>query len=623
VPRLKKYESEHEGVPTQDLWTDISKIHNQSSELVGYATQKPEALLDRIIRSSSDEGSIVADFFCGSGTTVAVAEKLGRRWIGADLGRFAIHTTRKRLIGVQRQLKGEGKNYRAFEILNLGKYERQHYIGVNPNLREAEQQKQLAEKEAAFVDLILRAYRAEKTEGFTTFHGKKAGRLVSASAFYLALWPAFTLLGRLGIPRVHRLGVLALWLASPLYLFWSRTFMIESLGLTLALAWLAILARWLASGRPADAVLATLFGALGALVKVTTFAGFLPAGGLLVLGRVVGLAPPISVPRWAGWRAAVGLLATFGGPVAVAAAWIRFADATKALNPLAAGFITSEALSSWHYGTWAQKLDPRMWRFLILDRAGVEIVGLPAMLAVAVLAPILARRRQALALACGGLFLAVPAVFTNLHAVHNYYAYANGVFLLGAVGAGIVGLLEVGRWRRGLGFAILGLAIVAELMTYSRTYLFAQARNDRSQDPLVQAIQTRTAPDDAVIVYGLGWSSELPYYARRRALMDMEDRPLDRPPISVSLENLAQEGRSLGALVVCGASRDRPELVRAAVERFDLDPEAAFADPRCSVYARALGSGGTGRGPPPGGPARQALGLGAPALGRGDITKSR
>ena len=108
-----------------------------------------------------------------------MAEKLGRKWIAADLGKFAIHTTRKRMIGVQRQLKAEGKGYRAFEILNLGKYERQHYIGINPNLREAEQNKQLEKKEAAFVDLILRAYRAERIEGFPTFHGKKAGRMVS------------------------------------------------------------------------------------------------------------------------------------------------------------------------------------------------------------------------------------------------------------------------------------------------------------------------------------------------------------------------------------------------------------------------------------------------------------
>ena len=133
----------------------------------------------------------MADFFCGSGTTTAVTEKLGRKWIVADLGKFAIHTTRKRMIGVQRQLKAEGKNYRAFEILNLGKYERQHYIGVNPNLREVEQQKQLEQKEAAFADLILRAYRAEKTEGFVTFHGKKAGRLVAVGPVNLPVTRLF------------------------------------------------------------------------------------------------------------------------------------------------------------------------------------------------------------------------------------------------------------------------------------------------------------------------------------------------------------------------------------------------------------------------------------------------
>jgi DNA modification methylase len=177
--RYKIYLDDIEGVLIDTIWTDIPPVNSQAIQDTGYATQKPEALLERIIKASSNEGDLVADFFCGSGTTAAVAEKLGRKWIVSDLGKFAIHTTRKRMIGVQRQLKEEGKDYRAFEILNLGKYERQHYIGVNLNLREAEQQKQLQEKEAAFVDLILRAYRAEKTDGFTTFHGKKAGRLVA------------------------------------------------------------------------------------------------------------------------------------------------------------------------------------------------------------------------------------------------------------------------------------------------------------------------------------------------------------------------------------------------------------------------------------------------------------
>jgi site-specific DNA-methyltransferase (adenine-specific)/adenine-specific DNA-methyltransferase len=73
-------------------------------------------MLERVIRASSNEGDLVADFFCGSGTTAAVAKKLGRKWIATDLGKFGVHTTRKRLIGVQRELKAESKPFRAFEV---------------------------------------------------------------------------------------------------------------------------------------------------------------------------------------------------------------------------------------------------------------------------------------------------------------------------------------------------------------------------------------------------------------------------------------------------------------------------------------------------------------------------
>jgi DNA modification methylase len=165
----------------RDVWEDIKVIGTESGqdERLAYPTQKPEGLLERIISASTNEGDLVADFFCGSGTTASVAEKMGRKWIASDLGKFAIHTTRKRLISVQRQLKSEGRDFRAFEILNLGKYERQHYIGVNENLREEDQQKQLEVREKEFIALILRAYRAEKADGFKTFQGKKAGRLVA------------------------------------------------------------------------------------------------------------------------------------------------------------------------------------------------------------------------------------------------------------------------------------------------------------------------------------------------------------------------------------------------------------------------------------------------------------
>ena len=189
----KRYLDESRGVPLQDIWEDIKMIRgiHGSSEGLGYPTQKPGQLLERVINLSSNEGDLVADFFGGSGTMAAVAEKLGRKWICADLGKFAIHTTRKRMIGVQRQLKADGKTYRAFEILNLGKYERQHFVGINPSLREEEQQQQLAAKEAAFLDLILKAYRAEKLEQFAAFHGKKAGRLVAVGPVNLPVTRLF------------------------------------------------------------------------------------------------------------------------------------------------------------------------------------------------------------------------------------------------------------------------------------------------------------------------------------------------------------------------------------------------------------------------------------------------
>ncbi len=210
-PKQKMYLDEAEGKPLQDIWTDINVIAGQATELLGYPTQKPEKLLQRIIKTASNEGDVVADFFVGSGTTAAVAEKLGRKWICTDLGKFAIHTTRKRMIGVQRGLKTAGKDYRAFEILNLGKYERQHFVGVNPNLREEEKQRQLAKKESNFVELILRAYRAERTEGFNAFQGKKAGRLVAIGPINLPVTRLFVEeiileCRKLNITRVDILG---------------------------------------------------------------------------------------------------------------------------------------------------------------------------------------------------------------------------------------------------------------------------------------------------------------------------------------------------------------------------------------------------------------------------------
>ena len=150
------------GQPIDSVW-DMKGLDPKSLERLDYATQKPEALLERIINASSNPGDLVLDCFCGSGTTAAVAEKLGRRWITCDLGRFAIHTARKRLLAIE--------NVKPFVVQNLGKYERQVW-------QAAEFGESAEARLRAYRTFILDLYYAEPYEGHVWLHGMKAGRLV-------------------------------------------------------------------------------------------------------------------------------------------------------------------------------------------------------------------------------------------------------------------------------------------------------------------------------------------------------------------------------------------------------------------------------------------------------------
>lgn len=162
----KKYLPHPDGTPADDVW-DIPIINPLSHERLGYPTQKPEALLERIIGGLSNEGDLVADLFCGSGTTLAVAEKLGRRWIGADMGRYAIHTTRKRLLEIDK--------CKPFEVLNLGKYERQYWSSSNfGEDLDGDGRVSLLE----YLAFVLKLYGAEALSGSVNLHGRKGNAYV-------------------------------------------------------------------------------------------------------------------------------------------------------------------------------------------------------------------------------------------------------------------------------------------------------------------------------------------------------------------------------------------------------------------------------------------------------------
>jgi adenine-specific DNA-methyltransferase len=164
-PRVKNYLLQGKGVVLDNLWTDIVPVNSQAIEDTKYSTQKPEALLDRIIKASSNEGDLILDCFCGSGTTAATAEKLNRRWITCDLGRFAIHTARKRFLGIE--------NVKPFIVQNLGKYERQQWMNA-----EFENPENRLLQERTYKHFIIELYHAKPLDGYTWLHGAKAGRMV-------------------------------------------------------------------------------------------------------------------------------------------------------------------------------------------------------------------------------------------------------------------------------------------------------------------------------------------------------------------------------------------------------------------------------------------------------------
>jgi DNA modification methylase len=157
-------------------WFVLDYVNQAATEKVDYATQKPEALLDRFIKASSDEGDLVLDIFGGSGTTAVVAEKLKRRWITGDLGRFAIHTARKRLLGIS--------GVRPFIVQNLGKYERQLWQQEQFRNQESESKgKAKAEaRQRDYVHFILGLYQAKPLNGYSWLHGVKGGRMVHVGA---------------------------------------------------------------------------------------------------------------------------------------------------------------------------------------------------------------------------------------------------------------------------------------------------------------------------------------------------------------------------------------------------------------------------------------------------------
>jgi hypothetical protein len=418
----------------------------------------------------------------------------------------------------------------------------------------------------------------------------QAGRWVNAAFYIASLVPAWLITRGLRLTRPTALFCLTLLLASPFYIFWSRTFMIESTALFLALCYLAAVVRW--SRRPSilSLVMAAAFGTLAALVKMTTFAGFMAVAGVLAVAAMWRTRPWSLRTLWSYAPAAVAFAVV---PYLICARWVAYCDALKVANPLTNGFLNSTALQFWVFGDWHQRVTPETWQTMAHRHA--DWIGHWLVLAAAAAALPFARGRRGMALISIGLGAGVALVFTNLHYAHDYYQYSNVVFLLAAIAMILGGLVDAGGLRRTVGLLLFVCVTLVMLRAYAPRYLATLAADHRPYADLATHLRALTRPEDVVAVWQGDWSPELAYAAERRALMMIAyyDSRDPQPVMTRATSALREHGAEVTALVFCDSRRDQA-FVRP---RLALFPgfRSVYAGDGCEIYAQGSRVGG-GRG---------------------------
>lgn len=410
-----------------------------------------------------------------------------------------------------------------------------------------------------------------KFVGVTGMDLDQAGRFVSWLFFLSALPACFLLLGRFEVPAPRRLLFLALLLLSPVYLFFSRGFLIESAALAFSCWFLLSFGRWLDRPRLGWFLAAAICGALAGTIKVTTFIVFLCAAFLLLLTALRTSGAGDRKRLWL--RAAVGVSL----PSVAAVAWVVWTAAIRRLNP-ETGLLEGH-FGYWSFGDLALRLSPsywlrtyRVWADLVVGEAGLVVVAL-------YYCWLRGRYRWVIG-GCLLAFLSGQLIFANLYWVHAHYFYASALFLVAALGFFICEFLDqaavpfAARWLFVL--ALLGF----ELSAYHRAIFPAQKDNTPVPD-YVAALKSFTAPDDILVIIGQDWDGMVPYYSGRRALMLVNGRENDFAAVQKSVSRI--DPLRVGAVVIQGRKwRDR-NFVLAALGSLNLGGQPLFVDSGVNV----------------------------------------
>jgi hypothetical protein len=387
-----------------------------------------------------------------------------------------------------------------------------------------------------------------------------AGRLISYLFLLATIFPVRSLARAYGLTDRDVLVFAILLLASPIYLYWGTTFLIETMALFFCVAFLAGIVQETRDSNITTIAQAALLGVAGALGKITTFAPFYLLAGVILLFHLADRARR----RLPLGRSVAAAIATMLPAPLLFSIWDRFADAQKARNSIGRLTMSTAPMThSWAFGTWSQLFSERM--VFTLVRGITDTVGLLAIVLFTFLAILsrhygLSRMRLILIAAalCG--FLLPYFLFTNLHIVHDYYDTANAMFLIFGIAVLIGGFFSNGHAR--VGWVVLTMAVVSQLAWFH--FYFAKDLIHRGDYRLTIAntIAANTDDNAVISIYSKDWSPVIPYYSRRRSIMEQTFAPRDE--VLARARNILnpQGGYPVEAVVHCPSSMDNDrELV--------------------------------------------------------------
>lgn len=416
-----------------------------------------------------------------------------------------------------------------------------------------------------------------------------AARTISLLSFYLALPAFYLLLGRLALPPARRLLVLSLVLVCPVYIYYSRAFLIDATELMCCAWFLLGFVRTMDQRHWGWLALTIVAGTGAALIKSATLAVWLVPGaayGAWLLWR--------DLRARTGWRAPLTTLAWGLATVVVALGllrwWLVYTDAIKAQHP-SAWIFTSYNLSQGNWGlfNFASLTSADTWRYLFYCWGQAVM---PPWLIGAILIPGLiflpTVRKPVLGLA--GAFLFAQIMFPFAYAYQDYYFYANAVFLIGAFGFLLIGLLD-SKLPRPVCWLLMAVPFAGQVATYWTGYRPGQLVVSEGRSTFTEALREFTPPNSVLVIAGADWAAMTPLYSERKALMIRNGLEYDHDYLNRAFADLADE--DVAALVVVDKVRTNRPFLEFVARKMDIDiSEPIFSHPMGDVYLRRLYSKG-------------------------------